>query len=333
MIVTAEVIDLPVVRIKPDPKNLRKIFDQEEISALGRNIREIGQLEPIKVFPNGDGTFDLHDGERRWRAALAEDLVSLKAIVEERPDDETLVLKKISRLLQTKGLSKQEEVLAIEESLEELGIRHDSDKWGQYGDRLGGDVNKIRERMRVADLPPKLREEFERGSLPYTVAQSVGRITTAAKQAEAAEFIVSNNVSGRFVTTRLIPMVLQHPELPMPAIYDLARHEEKWRYAKPVTKLRIEQSLADLTDDLIDSFIKSEQALEEAAAHGQIEEISADPFHRDRLLYSINRLLDVLKGFMKSYDAHFSSGEGGDEVESHRQRLLPASQHAKPVSD
>lgn len=301
------IIRLPVSRINPDANNLRKSFDEDEIAALGRNMRELGQLEPIIVFPKGDSSFDLLDGERRWRAALAEGIPTLKAIVEERPDEATLICKKISRHLQTKGLSKQEEVRAIEEALEDLGVRENPERWNDYGNRLGGDFSKVRERMRVADLTASLRAKFESGDLPYTIAQSIGRIPSGTRQEEAADFILSNNLSGRFVTTQLVPRVLEHPDLPLMAVYDLARHQERWRYAKPVKTLEVEQSVSDLTDDLVDSFIKAEQALEEAAAEGEIQRIAEVAFYRDRLVYSVNRLIEVLTAFLRSYSSHFPS--------------------------
>ena len=89
--IIGKTILIPVRKIIPDPKNLRQIFDQNEIIALGENIKQIGQMDAIKVFPKigGDGIwhgeFDLHDGERRWRAAIATGIDHLKAKVERKP--------------------------------------------------------------------------------------------------------------------------------------------------------------------------------------------------------------------------------------------------------
>lgn len=60
---TQSVVDIPIMSIRPDSDNLRKSFDTDDIVALGINMKELGQLEPIKVFPNDDGTYDLLDGE------------------------------------------------------------------------------------------------------------------------------------------------------------------------------------------------------------------------------------------------------------------------------
>ena len=67
--------DIPVDLIRPDPDNLRTEFDESDLLDLGRNIEQVGQLDAITVFPILDedgewlGYFDLHDGERRWRAS------------------------------------------------------------------------------------------------------------------------------------------------------------------------------------------------------------------------------------------------------------------------
>jgi len=303
------VVEIPITSIRPDPENLRKSFDNDDIVALGINMKELGQLEPIKVFPNDDATFDLLDGERRWRAASAVGIPTLQAIVEERPSKETLICKRISRALQTKGLSKQEEVRAIEEALTELGIRDNPEKWSDYADKLGGDLTKVRERMRVANLPSDLRKRFDTSELDYSMALHLARIPDPSKQREVTQFVTEHDLTARFAATQFIPKVLENPDIPLVAAYDLARHEERWQYAKPTKTLISEQTTADKLDDLIGSLIKAEQKLEEAAASGDITEISVYEFYRDRLLARVNRLIDVLNAFLRSFQAHFGSGQ------------------------
>jgi len=301
------VVEIPTASIRPDPENLRKSFDNDDIVALGINMKELGQLESIKVFPNEDGTYDLLDGERRWRAASAVGIPTLQAIVEERPSKETLICKRISRALQTKGLSKQEEVRAIEEALTELGIRDNPEKWTDYTEKLGGDLTKVRERMRVANLPSDLRKRFDAGKLDYSMALHLARIPDLSKQREVTQFVTEHDLTARFAATQFIPKVLENPDIPLVAAYDLAHHEERWQYAKPTKTLISEQTTADKLDDLIGSLIKAEQKLEEAAASGDITEISVYEFYRDRLLARVNRLIDVLNAFLRSFRAHYGS--------------------------
>ncbi len=302
------VVEIPATSIRPDPENLRKSFDNDDIVALGINMKELGQLEPIKVFPNEDGTYDLLDGERRWRAASAVGIPTLQAIVEERPSKETLICKRISRALQTKGLSKQEEVRAIEEALTELGIRDNPEKWSDYTDKLGGGLIKVRERMRVANLPSDLRKRFDADELDYSMALHLARIPDLSKQREVTHFVTEHDLTARFAATRFIPKVLENPDIPLVAAYDLAHHEERWRYAKPTRTQISEQTTADKLDDLIGSFIKAEQKLEEAAASDTIGNISTDELSTHRLLARVNRLIEVLNAFLRSFQSHFGSG-------------------------
>lgn len=301
------IVEIPTASIRPDPENLRKSFDNDDIVALGINMKELGQLEPIKVFPNDDGTYDLLDGERRWRAASAVGIPTLQAIVEERPSKETLICKRISRALQTKGISKQEEVRAIEEALTELGIRDNPEKWTDYAEKLGGDLTKVRERMRVANLPSDLRKRFDIDELDYSMALHLARISDPSKQREVTQFVTEHDLTARFVATRFIPKVLEKPDIPLMAAYDLARHEERWQYAKPTNTLISEQTTADKLDEIISSLIIAEQKLEEAAASGDITEISAYESYRDRLLAAVNRFIDILNAFLRSFQAHYGS--------------------------
>ena len=320
------ITDIPVSSIRPDPENLRKSFDNDDIVALGINMQKLGQLEPIKVFPNDDSTYDLLDGERRWRAASAVGIKALQAIVEERPGKETLICKRISRALQTKGLSKQEEVRAVEEALSDLGIRDNPEKWSDYTDKLGGDLTKVRERMRVANLPANLRGRFDSGKLDYSMALHLARISNPEKQNEVTKFITDYDLTTRFAATQFIPKVLEKPDIPLVAAYDLARHEERWRYAKPSKTLISEQTMADKLDEVIGSLIIVEQKLEEAAASGDIAELSAYEAYRDRLLVAVNRLIDILNAFLRSFQAHY----GSTEQEAYPPSLLGGAKPLEP---
>jgi ParB family transcriptional regulator, chromosome partitioning protein len=55
--------------IKMNPRQPRVHFNQEELNELAASIREHGVIQPLIVSPNGDGTFILIAGERRWHAS------------------------------------------------------------------------------------------------------------------------------------------------------------------------------------------------------------------------------------------------------------------------
>lgn len=63
----AEVCDIPVDRIKVLPQ-VRRRFDDQEVSELADSIREHGLLSPISVRRDPDGGWTLIAGEKRLRA-------------------------------------------------------------------------------------------------------------------------------------------------------------------------------------------------------------------------------------------------------------------------
>ena len=116
------IVQVPCELIKPDPENLRQEFDEDDLIDLGRNIAQVGQLDEITVFPiliddsTWAGFFDLHDGERRWRAAQLTNQSSLRAKIVPRPSSEDLTFKKVSRILQTRSLSPETKLTSLKKS-------------------------------------------------------------------------------------------------------------------------------------------------------------------------------------------------------------------------
>jgi len=64
----ADVLDVPVGDVRPNPYQPREDFDEAEIAALAASIKRHGLLQPIVVRRVDDG-FEVVAGERRLRAA------------------------------------------------------------------------------------------------------------------------------------------------------------------------------------------------------------------------------------------------------------------------
>ena len=64
----AQIREVPVSKILPNPAQPRLSYDEESLTELAASIREHGVLQPILVRPSGS-KFELIAGERRWRAS------------------------------------------------------------------------------------------------------------------------------------------------------------------------------------------------------------------------------------------------------------------------
>lgn len=299
-----EIIEIPVSSIVPDPNNLRKTFDEKDIASLAANMEQHGQLDPIQIFVRDSAadtlTYDLFDGERRWRAAKLAGMQTLRAVVIDRPSPAELTCKKISRAMQTRSLSFSEEVKALEEGLTALRVREHPQKWASAAHRLGVRPGVLRERMRVTNLSPRLRAQFDQGALDYTIAQSLGRITDKARQERLVKFILEERLSNRFVMTRFVSAAMEFPEKSPLELYDIARYRDRFRYAKPREE-EIPQSTVDRLDEILADFRKCEGWLEAAARENLLGQLAESPLNLRRFLLRLHRLSGMIEGYLTVY--------------------------------
>lgn len=322
------IVSISVDDIIPDPENLRQVFDEQEIKALADNLLEIGQTDPIQVFKSQDNdTYDLFDGERRWRAARLAGIRELKAIVISRPTDNELLVKKISRLMQTKTLSFPEEVNALEEGLRAMNCQEDQSKWAAASRALGVPLQVLKERMRIRQLSLKLQDNFKKGSLDYTIAQTLGRVTDTKRQEDLASFIEENNLSNRFVTTKFIQAALEAPDKSPIEIYDLARLKERFRYSEP----RVEDlptSTVDKLDTILIDMHKIQGWLETISRENVLDELSESKFNTRRFwmaTFRLNKMLEafITVNFQKYYSQYNDDQQMLSELPERIRPILP----------
>src|SRR5687768_11334325 len=86
---------VPIERIRPNPEQPRRYFDQVSLAELAESIQERGLLQPVIVKSEGQNQFLLLAGERRYRASKMAGLTSIPALVR---DDDPLEIAMIENL-------------------------------------------------------------------------------------------------------------------------------------------------------------------------------------------------------------------------------------------
>jgi ParB family chromosome partitioning protein len=116
----ARIIDIK--RIRPDPGQPRKTFNQETIESLAESIKELGGIiDPLTVeYVEDDDFFRIISGERRYRAAGMVGLSMLPCIIKEVDDEKRFLLQFIANL-------QREDITPLEEA---AGIRHIIEQYG-----------------------------------------------------------------------------------------------------------------------------------------------------------------------------------------------------------
>ena len=87
-----KILNLPIDKLAPNPRQPRKVFSQEELEGLSQSIAENGLLQPVVVRRAAGGSYEIIAGERRWRACQLAGMKHLPCILQECSDTQSAVL-------------------------------------------------------------------------------------------------------------------------------------------------------------------------------------------------------------------------------------------------
>lgn len=137
-----KVLMIPIVNIRPNPYQPRKVFDQIMLEELSNSIKEFGVIQPINVRIIKDETYELVAGERRLRAAKLAKLELIPAIIIEVNDKDSAVLALIENL-QRENLNYFEEAEGYYNLIEDYNLTQE-DIARQVGKSQSTVANKLR---------------------------------------------------------------------------------------------------------------------------------------------------------------------------------------------
>lgn len=175
--------EVEISRVRPNPKQPRRIFDEEKLDELAASIREHGVVQPILVRPVESG-YELVAGERRWRAAQRVGLEKIPAIVREFTPEQVMEIALIENL-QREDLNPLEEAEAYRTLIEEFKLTQE-----ELARRLGRSRPQISNTLRLLNLPPEVQQRVAAGALSMGHAKVLlgvtdpNALTRLAAQAE-----------------------------------------------------------------------------------------------------------------------------------------------------
>ncbi|MGY2127847.1 ParB/RepB/Spo0J family partition protein [Blastococcus sp. SYSU DS0617] len=192
----AQLREVSVDDVVPNPKQPRQVFDDEALEELSHSVKEFGLLQPIVVRenPGADGgtvTYELIMGERRLRAARAAGLETVPAIVRDTTDDAMLrdaLLENIHRV----QLNPLEEAAAYQQLLEEFGATHE-----ELASKIGRSRSQVTNTIRLMKLPVKVQTRVAAGVISAGHARALLGLPDADAQDALATRIVAEGMSVR----------------------------------------------------------------------------------------------------------------------------------------
>jgi ParB family chromosome partitioning protein len=187
---------LPLARIKPNPYQPRREFDETELAELQASLKASGLLQPITVRRMGDG-FELISGERRLRAATRLGWTDIPAIVRD-VDDRTLLTLALVENLQRADLNAVEEARGYRRLSDEFGFTH-----AQIADAVGKDRTSITSMLRILQLPSTVLALVEKGELSAGHARALVSLEDERKALALANESIARQLSVRELERRV----------------------------------------------------------------------------------------------------------------------------------
>jgi ParB family chromosome partitioning protein len=192
--------ELAVDDIRPNPRQPRQVFDEDELAELVASITELGVLQPIVVRPvrpedrdASGASYELVMGERRLRASKEAGKDSIAAIVR-MTEDEHLLRDALLENLHRAQLNPLEEAAAYQQLLEDFGCTHE-----HLAARIGRSRPQISNTIRLLKLPPLVQRRLASGVLSAGHARALLGLPDGAAMERLAQRIVAEGLSVRSV--------------------------------------------------------------------------------------------------------------------------------------
>ncbi len=152
---------VPIEYLRPNSRNPRRSFDDEQLDSLAASIREKGVIQPIivRVTPNATNSFEIVAGERRWRAAQRAGLYDVPIVVIEANDRETLEIAIIENV-QRADLNPIDEALGYEQLLSQFQYTQ-----ADLARVIGKSRSHVTNTLRLLNLSESTRKLVTEGAL------------------------------------------------------------------------------------------------------------------------------------------------------------------------
>jgi ParB family chromosome partitioning protein len=181
--------EIPLARIRPNPRQPRQRMDAAELEALATSVREHGVLQPILVTETIDG-YQLVAGERRFRASQMAGLERIPAVVRQLADREQLELALVENL-QRADLGPLEEAHAYRSLVTEFDLTHE-----QIAQRVGRAKSTIANTLRLLELDPAVQALLSDRQISEGHARAIAGLPVE-QQARVATTVAAQQFSVR----------------------------------------------------------------------------------------------------------------------------------------
>jgi ParB family transcriptional regulator, chromosome partitioning protein len=180
----------PIENLRPNPRNPRRVFTDDELDELSESIRQRGIIQPIVVRALQGDNFEIIAGERRWRAAQRAGLHDVPIAVVEANDAQSLEFAIIENV-------QRADLNPIEEASGYLALMDDFNRTqDEVAQIVGKSRPHVANTIRLLKLPEPVKQLVRSGK----ISAGHARLLLGQPNAEAiAHEIIDKGLSVRQV--------------------------------------------------------------------------------------------------------------------------------------
>lgn len=185
-----KVIEISLSKLRPNPYQPRKTFDEESIKELAESIKQHGVIQPIIVRTVVKG-YEIIAGERRFRASQYCGNETIPAVVRSFSDQQVMEIALIENL-QREDLNAIEVAIAYQALLDKFNLTQE-----ELSLKVGKSRSHIANFVRLLSLPEEIKQNVSRGTLSMGHARALAGIKNEKTQLEIADQAITQEWSVR----------------------------------------------------------------------------------------------------------------------------------------
>lgn len=219
----SQVKTLPLSKLRANPGQPRRHFDEEALEELSASVKEYGLIQPIVVTPKDD-MYEIVAGERRFRASKRAGIEEVPVIIRSLTDQNQLEISLIENI-QRRDLNSIETATAYAKLRDQFNLSND-----QIAARVHKSPSAVINTMRLLKLPKEVIALIAEGQLsqgqarpligqdPNLIVKIVPRIIAEEWSARKVEQYVVNLKKGEGETAAQKPAVETQHEAAIEAL-------------------------------------------------------------------------------------------------------------------
>lgn len=198
----------PIDKIRPNPYQPRRNFDEEKLQELADSILQHGLFTPVLIREAKNG-YELVAGERRLRASKLANLDTIEAIVVDFNDQEMMEIAIVENI-QREDLNVLEEAQGYQLLIDNLDLTQQ-----EVAKRVNKSRSHITNLLRLLKLPKSVQKMVEDTRLTMGHVRPLLTLDSDEEMEEYAQIILDDKLSVR-EAERLINNRNQEPVAPKP---------------------------------------------------------------------------------------------------------------------